>query len=103
MPQFSFNRCILSQFDARMLALRGKAAHPAAMFNILSVLIGLFALILMIPTVIPLLGWANWFILPVAVVGLLFGLLSSRTSGRNLCLIVIALGSLRLFLGGGII
>lgn len=103
MPQFSFNRRILSQFDALMLALRGKRGHPADMFNILSVLIGLFALILMIPTVIPLLGWANWFILPVAIVGLLFGLLSSRNSGRNLCLVVIALGALRLFLGGGII
>jgi hypothetical protein len=103
MPQFSFNPAHMSQIGARMLALRGKQGHLAGMFNILSILIGLFALLLMIPTVIPLLGWANWFILPVAVVGLLFGLLSSRPSGRNLCLVVIALGAFRLFLGGGII
>lgn len=73
------------------------------MFNILSVLIGLVALVLMIPAMIPFLGWANWLIIPIALFGAVIGVLSSRNGGRNFCLIVAALGALRLFLGGGII
>lgn len=73
------------------------------MFNILSVLIGLVALILMIPTIIPFLGWANWLIIPLALVGALIGMASASNAGRNFCLVVAALGALRLVLGGGFI
>lgn len=73
------------------------------MLNLISLLIGAFAAILTVFAFIPLLGWANWFILPMAVVGLLFGLFSSSKSGRTLNIVVIVLGSLRLMLGGGII
>lgn len=73
------------------------------MLNILSGLIGLFALILMIPTIIPFLGWANWFILPISIFGVLIGWISSSNGGRNFCLFVTALGALRLFIGGGFI
>ena len=51
---------------------------------------------------LPFLGWANWVILPIAIVGLVIGALSSKTSGRNLNLVVIGIGVLRLMLGGGI-
>jgi hypothetical protein len=73
------------------------------MLNILSLLIGAVALIFAIPAFIPLLGWVNWLVVPVALVGLGLGLLSGRTSGRNLNLLVIAVGILRLMLGGGVI
>lgn len=73
------------------------------MLNILSGLIGLVALILMLPTIIPFLGWANWLIVPIALFGALVGMVSSRNGGRNFCLIVTALGVFRLVLGGGII
>jgi len=73
------------------------------MFNILSLLIGLVALLLAIPAFIPLLGWANWIVIPIAVLGLVFGILSSKTSGRNLCILVILIGAVRLSLGGGIL
>ncbi len=73
------------------------------MFNIISLVIGVVAAILVVPAFIPLLGWMNWLVVPVAVVGLLFGLASGRTSGRNLNLIVIVIGILRLVLGGGLI
>jgi hypothetical protein len=73
------------------------------MLNILSSLIGLFALVLMIPAVLPILGIVNWLLVPIALFGALIGMLSSRNSGRNFCLIVAAFGALRLFLGGGII
>lgn len=73
------------------------------MLNALSVLIGLFALVLMIPAVIPLLGAMNWLLVPIALFGALVGMVSSKNSGRNFCLLVAAFGAFRLFLGGGLI
>ena len=37
------------------------------MLNLLSLVIGVFALVLAIPAFIPLLGWANWVIVPIAI------------------------------------
>ncbi|MFZ1742859.1 MAG: hypothetical protein WAT93_08385 [Pontixanthobacter sp.] len=73
------------------------------MFNIISILIGLVALILAIPSTIPLLGWGNWIVLPIALLGAGFGALSSKNGGRNFCLIVFMIAVIRLALGGGII
>ena len=73
------------------------------MLNILSILIGLVALVLVIPSTIPFLGWGNWFVLPIAVVGIAVGALSRSNAGRNFCLIVFAIAVVRLMLGGGII
>ncbi len=73
------------------------------MRNLISILIGLVALFLAIFAFIPLLGWANWIIIPIAVVGLAIGAMSDRTSGRNLNIVVILVGVGRLMLGGGII
>ncbi|MXO85692.1 hypothetical protein GRI38_06565 [Altererythrobacter aurantiacus] len=72
------------------------------MLNILSILIGLFSLLIVIPSQIPFLGWGNWFALPVVVAGVAVGALSSRNGGRNFCLIVLAIAVLRLMIGGGI-
>jgi len=73
------------------------------MLNALSVLIGLFALVLMIPALLPFVGIVNWLLIPIALFGALIGVLSTRNSGRNFCLLVAAFGALRLFLGGGLI
>ncbi|MGP1352965.1 MAG: hypothetical protein ACTS1Z_06550 [Parasphingopyxis sp.] len=73
------------------------------MLNILSILAGLLAAILAFVGLIPLLGWVNWFMLPVAFIGLILGVLSDGNLGRNLNIIVLIVGGLRLMLGGGII
>ena len=73
------------------------------MLNIVSLIIGLIALALAAVAFLPLLGWANWLIIPLAVVGAGVGAASSGNSGRNLNLVVIVIGILRLMLGGGII
>lgn len=73
------------------------------MLSVLASIIGLFALALMIPTVIPFLGWANWLIVPIALLGAAIGAFSEKNTGRNFCLIVAAIGIFRLFMGGGII
>jgi hypothetical protein len=73
------------------------------MRNLFSLLLGLIALVLVVIAFIPLLGWANWVIIPIAIVGLAVGAMSDRTSGRNLNIVVIGVGVLRLMLGGGIL
>ena len=73
------------------------------MLNILAWLLGLLSLVLVIPATIPLLGWANWFALPLIVLGVVLGAISSSNSGRNFCLIVGLVAVVRLSLGGGII
>jgi len=73
------------------------------MFNVASLIIGFVALILAMIAFIPLLGWANWLIIPLAVIGAGVGMVSRSTSGRNLNLFVIVIGVVRLMLGGGIL
>lgn len=72
------------------------------MLNILSIIFGLVALLLAIPSFIPLLGWGNWIVLPIALLGAGLGALSSKNGGRNFCLIVLLIAVVRLSLGGGI-
>ena len=75
------------------------------MLNILSILIGiiafLIALIGIVP--IPLVPMLNWIALPIAIVGAALGVVSGRSSGRNLNLLVCIVSGLRLFLTGGLI
>jgi len=73
------------------------------MLNAISILVGLVALLLAIPSAIPFLGWGNWIVLPIAVIGVGLGALSRSNHGRNFCLVVFVIASLRLMLGGGII
>lgn len=73
------------------------------MLNLVSIIIGLVALVCAAIAFIPLLGWANWLIIPLAVVGAGIGAMSSGKAGRNLNLFVIVVGIIRLMLGGGII
>ena len=73
------------------------------MLNILSILFGIVSLVIVIPATIPLLGWANWFALPLIVIGIVIGQMSSSNGGRNFNLIVLLIAAIRLSLGGGVI
>ena len=73
------------------------------MLNLVSLIIGVVALVLAVVAFLPLLGWANWFIIPLAILGAGVGAMSKGTAGRNLNLFVIVVGVLRLMLGGGIL
>lgn len=72
------------------------------MLNLISLLIGLVALVPALVAFLPLFGWLYWFILPIAVVGLGVGVLSSGNAGRNLNLVVLVVGLVRLVIGHGI-
>ena len=71
------------------------------MLNIISIIIGLVALLFAVVAFIPLLGWANWLIIPLAILGATLGMAARGHSGRNLNMFVIVVGVVRLMLGGG--
>ena len=70
------------------------------MLNILSILIGIITLPVMLIALVPLLGWINYLVIPMAVVGIALGAASDSNSGRNLNIVVGAIGFVRLWLGG---
>ncbi|HUE79186.1 MAG TPA: hypothetical protein VMN38_06105 [Sphingomicrobium sp.] len=73
------------------------------MLNIASLIIGIVALVFAVIAFLPLLGWANWLIIPLALIGAAVGMASNSNVGRNLNLFVVVVGIIRLMLGGGII
>jgi len=73
------------------------------MLNLASLIIGIVALLFAVIAFLPLLGWANWLIIPLAVIGTAVGIASKNTAGRNLNLFVIVVAIVRLMLGGGIL
>jgi hypothetical protein len=73
------------------------------MFNLVSLIIGFVALIAALIAFIPLLGWANWLIVPLAIIGAVIGMISRSNAGRNLNLFVIVIGIVRLILGHGLL
>lgn len=72
------------------------------MFNLLSLAIGAVAIIPLLLALLPFFGWMNWFLLPLPVVGLIVGSLSSGKAGRNLNLVVLVVAIVRLMLGHGL-
>lgn len=78
-------------------------SHLWLMLNIVSILLGLVVLLLGLAAFLPFLGWAYWFVLPIAVVGAALGSLSRSNGGRNLNLILLLIFGLRWALGGFII
>ena len=73
------------------------------MLNLFSLIIGLVSLACAAVAFLPLLGWANWLIIPLAVIGAGIGAMSQGNSGRNLNVFVILVGIARLMIGGGLL
>ncbi len=81
--------------------------------GLISLIWGIVAMVLMVFALIPLLGWANWMVIPFAAVGAIIAAMGIMMSsaGKNgrakaglvLNGIVILVGIFRLSLGGGII
>jgi len=72
------------------------------MLNLISLACGVVGLLMALPSILPFLGWGNWFVLPVAALGLALGVLSRFNSGRNLNILVLIIAVVRLHLGGGL-
>lgn len=70
------------------------------MLNLLSILFAVIAFPIMLIGLIPLLGALNYIVLPLAIVGIALGVISDSKTGRNLNIVVLAIGGIRLWLGG---
>ena len=79
----------------------------------LSLVLGILTILGMLFGAIPCLGAINWLNIPLAIVGLIVGVVAytkkdetpkgSAVAGIVMCGIAIVIGSIRLILGGGII
>ena len=82
--------------------------HPDAVqlsMNVVAIILGILAIIvIVVPAILPVVGAVfAWIGLGIGVFGLIFGLLSNRTNGRNICLVACGLALLRILLFGGIL
>ncbi len=73
------------------------------MLNLISLVVGVIAFPLMLIALVPLLGWLNYLVIPIAILGLALGALSDSNTGRNLNILVLLIGIVRLWLGGFIL
>ena len=75
------------------------------MLNLLSILIGIIALLIALIGVVPIpfLPLVNWVAFPIALVGAAIGALGRGKTGRNLNILVLIVSGLRLFMTGGLI
>ena len=74
------------------------------MMQIISILCGLFAAFFMLLGLIPFLGWINWLVLPLCVLGVILGAFGKgRRPGLIINMVVGAVAALRLILGGGLV
>ncbi len=71
--------------------------------NIISILLGLMASPIVFLGMIPLLGWMNWLMLPIALLGAIIGAFAKNKAGLIINVIVLVVGGLRLLIGGGLI
>ncbi|PNY81959.1 hypothetical protein [Deinococcus koreensis] len=70
----------------------------------LSLIFGVLAALGLLLGLLPFFGWLNWiFVLPPAVLGLIFGALSRDRGATTLSAVVAVLAALRLMLGGGLL
>lgn len=73
------------------------------MSNFLSTIWGVIILVLAIICLIPFLGWGNWIVIPLAVIGIIIGAFSDKRTGMYLNIIALVIALFRLSMGGGII
>ena len=72
------------------------------MLNLVSVIIGIVALIFALVAMLPIVGLANYLIIPLALIGAAVGMASRSNSGRNLNLFVVVICVVRLSITGGL-
>ncbi len=95
---------------------RAAARRPAAVestgarriigyMNLIAIVLGILAtLVVILTAILPVIGAIfAWIALVIGVVGVVFGLLSNRTNGRNICILACVLAALRLALGFGLV
>jgi hypothetical protein len=73
------------------------------MLNLLSILVGVIAFPVLLIGLIPFLGWLNYLVIALALIGIALGSLGENKTGRTLNIVVLVISFLRLALGHFII
>lgn len=69
----------------------------------ISIIIGIFCAILMVPGLIPFLGWVQWIVLAGCTLGIIFGAFGPKKTGLIINGMVAVVAALRLLIGGGFV
>jgi hypothetical protein len=70
--------------------------------DVISKIWGIITLLLAVVCLIPFLGWGNWGVIVLAVVGIILSVFSTKKGGLYLNIIALVLAFFRLIIGGGI-
>ncbi|MFN8436265.1 MAG: hypothetical protein U0V72_01405 [Cytophagales bacterium] len=73
------------------------------MFNFIAKAWGVVTLICAVICLLPFLGWGNWLIIIMAIVGCIISAFSEGRNGMMLNIVALILAFFRLIVGGGII
>jgi len=81
--------------------------------QLVSLVIGIIAIVGWLIALVPCLGWLNWINIPLAAVGLVLGIVALATDKSTskgmaigaiiLCAIAVFFGLIRLIMGGGVV
>jgi len=69
----------------------------------ISIIIGILCAILMVPGLIPFLGWVQWIVLAGCTLGIIFGAFGPKKTGLIINGMVAVVAALRLLIGGGFV
>lgn len=71
--------------------------------KIVSSIVGVICLLGMLLGFIPFLGWLNWLVVPLAIIGLILRYVFNVGKSNKMFMVVIVVGTIRLILGGGLL
>ena len=71
--------------------------------QLISIIIGILSGLLMVPGLIPLLGWLQWLVLAGCTLGIIFGAFGPKKTGLIINGMVAVVAALRLIIGHGFI
>jgi hypothetical protein len=80
--------------------------------QVVALIVSILAVIGMFFGFLPFLGWMNWGVIPVAIIGFILSIIALATTRKNkgmaiaglvICPIVIIVSAIRLCIGGGIL
>ena len=69
----------------------------------ISIIIGVLCALLMVPGLMPFLGWVQWFVLAGCTLGIIFGAFGQKKTGLIINAAVALVAALRLIIGHGFI
>lgn len=73
------------------------------MINFVTRAWGIVVLLLALICLLPMLGWSNWFVIVLAIIGIIGSAFTEKRNGMILNIIALILALFRLIIGGGVI